>query len=339
MVFDDASQDATYELAMGLKTLRISKLHVLKHARTWGMAAIKSRATGISSRRASTLSFCCMATGSMRRKSSRICIIPSSRAQADAVFGSRMMKDYGGPLKGGMPLYKYIGNRILTIFENRTLGMNLTEFHSGYRAYNLHALRKIDLRRMTDDFHFDTEIIIKLHHQHFRIRSADSDLLRQRNLLRQRPEVRQDVVKAVRRYKQTGVAGVASGISRSTSFTTRSRRAGIRATIRARDGGKHPGCAGCRLRRRPFLAAELKRGGNRVYGGRFAARWRGMQGVMEGLCSLARIWMRASDRLSGIDCRPCIRSGSAAGYSGAFAESRAVAGGLRSAAERGRGEM
>ena len=80
-----------------------------------------------------------------------------------------MMQDYGGPLKGGMPLYKFVGNRILTIFENAFLGMHLTEFHSGYRAYNLHALRQIQFARMTDDFHFDTEIIIKLQHQRFAI--------------------------------------------------------------------------------------------------------------------------------------------------------------------------
>jgi len=42
-----------------------------------------------------------------------------------------------------MPLYKYVGNRILTIMENRALGLDLTEFHSGYRAYDLHALRRI----------------------------------------------------------------------------------------------------------------------------------------------------------------------------------------------------
>ena len=53
-----------------------------------------------------------------------------------------MMRTYGGPLKGGMPLYKYVGNRILTILENRALALDLTEFHSGYRAYSLHALRK-----------------------------------------------------------------------------------------------------------------------------------------------------------------------------------------------------
>jgi hypothetical protein len=90
--------------------------------------------------------------------------------QADAVLGSRMMPTYGGPLKGRMPLYKYVGNRILTWFENRALGTRLTEFHSGYRAYRLDALRRIELSRMADGFHFDTQIIVKLHHQRFRIK-------------------------------------------------------------------------------------------------------------------------------------------------------------------------
>lgn len=94
---------------------------------------------------------------------------PIVRGQADAVFGSRMMRNYGGPLKGGMPLYKYIGNRILTSFENKALSMRLTEFHSGYRAYNLHALKQLKFDNMTNDFHFDTEIIIKLQHQRMTI--------------------------------------------------------------------------------------------------------------------------------------------------------------------------
>jgi 2-polyprenyl-3-methyl-5-hydroxy-6-metoxy-1,4-benzoquinol methylase len=80
-----------------------------------------------------------------------------------------MLPDFGGPLKGGMPLYKYMGNKILTGFANRALGMKLSEFHSGYRAYSLDALRQMDLSRMTNEFHFDTEIIVKLKHQRFRI--------------------------------------------------------------------------------------------------------------------------------------------------------------------------
>jgi glycosyltransferase involved in cell wall biosynthesis/SAM-dependent methyltransferase len=78
-----------------------------------------------------------------------------------AVFGSRMMVR-GGARRGGMPLYKYFGNRVLTAIENRLLGAHLTEFHSGYRAYRVSALAALPFRYNTNDFHFDTEIIIQL---------------------------------------------------------------------------------------------------------------------------------------------------------------------------------
>jgi 2-polyprenyl-3-methyl-5-hydroxy-6-metoxy-1,4-benzoquinol methylase len=101
-------------------------------------------------------------------------------------------------------LYKYAGNRILTTLENRALGLNLTEFHSGYRAYNLHALAQIDFSRMTDDFHFDTEIIVKLHHQGMRIREVPiptyygTELCNVDGL-----KYARDVVRSVWRYRQT----------------------------------------------------------------------------------------------------------------------------------------
>jgi hypothetical protein len=86
---------------------------------------------------------------------------PLIKGEADAVFGSRMMES-GKALKGGMPLYKYLGNKVLTIFENAALGMNLTEFHSGYRLYSCHALAQLPFDKNTRDFHFDTQIIIQL---------------------------------------------------------------------------------------------------------------------------------------------------------------------------------
>ncbi len=115
-----------------------------------------------------------------------------------------MMNDYGGPRKGGMPLYKLVGNRILTSFENRSLGMRLTEFHSGYRAYSLAALAKIDLSRMTDDFHFDTEIIIKLQHQGFRIREVPIPTFYGEELCYvDGIKYAKDVFRAVVRYRRT----------------------------------------------------------------------------------------------------------------------------------------
>jgi 2-polyprenyl-3-methyl-5-hydroxy-6-metoxy-1,4-benzoquinol methylase len=124
--------------------------------------------------------------------------------EADAVFGSRMLPDFGGPRKGGMPLYKLLGNKVLTTFENRALDMNLTEFHSGYRAYSLHALRKIDLSKMTDDFHFDTEIIIKLNHQGMRIKEIPIPTYYGNEICHVNGmKYARDVFKAVVRYKQT----------------------------------------------------------------------------------------------------------------------------------------
>src|SRR3954452_10799542 len=81
--------------------------------------------------------------------------------QPDAVIGSRMLHRREA-LRGGMPLYKWVGNQILTAVENRLLDSRLSEFHSGYRAYKVDALRSIPFGLNSDDFHFDTEILIQL---------------------------------------------------------------------------------------------------------------------------------------------------------------------------------
>ena len=86
---------------------------------------------------------------------------PLSQGVADAVFGSRMLSR-GAALKGGMPLYKFVGNKILTWCQNRLLRTHFSEFHSGYRVYSVAALKRVPFDRNTNDFHFDTEIIIQL---------------------------------------------------------------------------------------------------------------------------------------------------------------------------------
>jgi glycosyltransferase involved in cell wall biosynthesis len=88
-------------------------------------------------------------------------VAPLERGDADAVFGSRMMID-GAARKGGMPLYKYVGNRILTTVENAMASTSLTEWHSGYRAYSVDALRDLHLEQTSDGFDFDTQIILQL---------------------------------------------------------------------------------------------------------------------------------------------------------------------------------
>ena len=86
-----------------------------------------------------------------------------------AVFGSRMINKYSA-IRGGMPLYKWTGNQILTSFENKILGSKLSEFHSGYRAYSTAALKSIPFLMNSNDFHFDTDIIIQLIASNFKIK-------------------------------------------------------------------------------------------------------------------------------------------------------------------------
>jgi glycosyltransferase involved in cell wall biosynthesis len=86
---------------------------------------------------------------------------PLLAGQADAVLGSRMI-DRRGAIEGGMPLYKFVGNRVLTMLQNAMTGAGLHEYHTGYRIYAVDALRRIPFQRNTDDFHFDTEILLQL---------------------------------------------------------------------------------------------------------------------------------------------------------------------------------
>jgi SAM-dependent methyltransferase len=89
-------------------------------------------------------------------------VAPLEREECDAVFGSRMMTK-GAAREGGMPLYKYVGNKVLTRFENAAAGLDLSEWHSGYRAYSVAALQDIPFENNSDGFSFDTEIILQLH--------------------------------------------------------------------------------------------------------------------------------------------------------------------------------
>jgi glycosyltransferase involved in cell wall biosynthesis len=88
-------------------------------------------------------------------------LLPLIREDVDAVFGSRMMRP-GSARAGGMPLWKYIANISLTKLENIVLRLKLTEYHSGFRAYSKKALQTINFLDNSDDFVFDTEIIIQL---------------------------------------------------------------------------------------------------------------------------------------------------------------------------------
>lgn len=79
----------------------------------------------------------------------------------DCVLASRIL---GGQARaGGMPWWKYLANRVLTLLENILLGTKLSEFHTGYRAYSASLLRQLPLHRNSDDFIFDNQILVQIH--------------------------------------------------------------------------------------------------------------------------------------------------------------------------------
>lgn len=83
------------------------------------------------------------------------------------VLGSRILGK--GAIKGGMPLYKYLANRFLTLFQNLLLNQKLSEYHTGYRAYSKEVLRNINFLKNSDDFVFDNELIAQIFYAGYEI--------------------------------------------------------------------------------------------------------------------------------------------------------------------------
>jgi glycosyltransferase involved in cell wall biosynthesis len=168
-VFDDESRDDTFQIGIDYKrNSQRANLHVFRNERNQGYGGNQIRGYQYAIQRGFDIVALLHGDGQYAPEALPQLLAPLERGEADAVFGSRMAVA-GAALKGGMPLYKYVGNRILTTFENSMLGMELTEFHSGYRLYSMAALKDIPFEKNTHDFHFDTQIIIQLNAANKRI--------------------------------------------------------------------------------------------------------------------------------------------------------------------------
>ena len=149
-------------------------------------------------------------------------VAPVIGGQCDAVFGSRMIHR-GAALSGGMPRWKYYPNIALTVFENWCLGLRLTEYHSGFRAYSARVLQTVPLHLNSDGFVFDTEIIVQLVVHGFRIQEIPipTRYFKDASSVGFSGSVRYglDIIRTMGRYGLTRL-----GISRSPQF----RRASVR---------------------------------------------------------------------------------------------------------------
>jgi glycosyltransferase involved in cell wall biosynthesis len=97
-------------------------------------------------------------------------VAPIKAGEVDIVLGSRFLS--GSTMEQGMPWWKYLGNKFLTALENWTLGLNLSEYHTGYRAYSRRVLEEIPFSLNSDKFVFDQEMLVQATHLGFKIKEV-----------------------------------------------------------------------------------------------------------------------------------------------------------------------
>lgn len=161
ILVDDASKDTTPKLAqeLGIKTIIHSKnMGYGSNQKTCYKEALKHGANII-----------CMVHPDYQYSPRLVLAMASMIASGhyDIVLGSRILG--GQAIKGGMPIYKYIGNRLLTLIQNMILGAKLSEYHTGFRAFTREVLETLPLEENSDDFLFDNEILVQAIYFGFKI--------------------------------------------------------------------------------------------------------------------------------------------------------------------------
>lgn len=168
LIIDDASKDNTVEVANRHKLLTGRNIKVLRNPVNQGYGGNQKIGYTYAIEQNFDVVALLHGDGQYAPEMLDTLITPIVKGDADVVFGSRMMEKQSA-LKGGMPFYKFLGNIILTTTQNLLLNSNLTEFHTGYRIYSVDALRKTPFQYNSNDFDFDTDIIIQVLESKFRI--------------------------------------------------------------------------------------------------------------------------------------------------------------------------
>jgi len=162
LVCDDASSDETYEVGLAFQKESPLPVTVVRHERNLGYGGNQKAGYAWAIAHGLDIVVLLHGDGQYAPECINSLVEPLADGAADAVFGSRMITP-GGALRGGMPLYKFVGNKILTTMQNKLADLDLTEWHSGYRAYRVDAIADLDIESYSNDFNFDTEIILGLH--------------------------------------------------------------------------------------------------------------------------------------------------------------------------------
>jgi glycosyltransferase involved in cell wall biosynthesis len=158
---DDASRDNTVELAreLGLTTIR--------HAQNRGYGANQKTCYRTALERGADIVVMLHPDYQYTPKLTIAMASMIAYGQYDVVLGSRILGN--GALKGGMPFYKYVSNRVLTLVENLLLAQHVSEYHTGYRAWSRQVLERLPLRACSDDFVFDNQMLVQAIYFGFRV--------------------------------------------------------------------------------------------------------------------------------------------------------------------------
>jgi len=162
LVCDDASSDDTYQVGMRVKEARPDlPLEVIRRPVNLGYGGNQKAGYRWMIDHEIDIVVLLHGDGQYAPEFLPKMVEPIFSGRADVVFGSRMLQR-GAALQGGMPKYKYVGNKILTFLQNRMAGVRLSEWHSGYRAYSISALGKVGFELNADYYDFDTQIILQM---------------------------------------------------------------------------------------------------------------------------------------------------------------------------------
>ena len=162
LVCDDASTDDTYQVGMRVKESRPDlPLQVLRRPVNLGYGGNQKAGYRWMIDNGLDVVVLLHGDGQYAPEFLPQMVTPILEGRADVVFGSRML-EHGAALRGGMPKYKFVGNKILTFLQNRLAGVRLSEWHSGYRAYSIAALAGVGFELNADYYDFDTQIILQM---------------------------------------------------------------------------------------------------------------------------------------------------------------------------------
>lgn len=157
VLVDDASSDNTVELARKLP------LHLVWHPHNAGYGANQKTCYLEALQRGADVVVMLHPDGQYEAELIGRLVEPVLAGEADLVLGSRLARP-GMALENGMPRWKYIANRGLTVIENRIMSTNLSEAHTGYRAYSRRLLMTVPFLRNSSDFSFDSEMLMQASH-------------------------------------------------------------------------------------------------------------------------------------------------------------------------------